>query len=195
MATTAIVVSILIFLAAIVSQILPRYEQYYKHRPNLVVELSSSKGIHSIQTPVGLSAKNKKPVIQAGDPNIWRVYEMEWNFDLVLRNNSEYNAYNVKLLQHKSRPQIQFRENINFNKALRSQEEIILPFTIHKIVECQDKDRERIFNGRPDFFDDLMIVFDYKNPKGKKFQSRYYFNDDNTTYERIPTKELKEFWR
>ncbi|MEX0287717.1 MAG: hypothetical protein AB3N14_01265 [Flavobacteriaceae bacterium] len=195
MATTTIIISSLILLAAIISQVLPRLERYYKHRPKLIVELQKSNGITSTQTPMGLSSKNKGPVIQVGNPEIWRIYKFEWNFNLIVRNNSEHNAYEVQLLQHNTRPQIRFRENISLNKALREQEEITLPFSIHKITECQDKDRERIFSSKPEFFDDLMIVFNYKNPSGRSFQSRYYFNDDKTTYDRIPLKELTQYWR
>jgi len=48
---------------------------------------------------------------------MWYHYKFEWRFDLILRNNSEINAYEVKLKQNKSKPQIQFRGEINLQKA------------------------------------------------------------------------------
>lgn len=172
----------------------PRYEQLHLHRPKLLVDLAPGKGFTKSCWVEGLSAKNP-PTIIAGSQDTWYIYKLSWEFDLVVRNNSEFNAYEVKLLQHKNKPQIKFRNKINFNKALGSQEEIVLPFTIHKYVECQVKDRGNHYKDKPDLLKDLMIVFDYKNPKGKTFQSRYFFNTDKTDYRKIPKAELKEYWR
>lgn len=184
----------IIIIAGAIYFLYPRYEQFYRFRPNLVVELEPNKGITKNQTYMGPTTKNEGPIIEAGDPNTWFLYKFEWHFDLVVRNNSEYNAYNTRLLQHNTRPQIQFRGKINFQKALRSQEEIVLPFTIHSYEECQAKDREKIFASDPEFLNDLMIVFDYSNPKGRHFQSRYYFNTNRTDFKRIPRSELNKHW-
>lgn len=170
----------------------PRLENYYKLRPNLIIEIEPNMGITRSQTPLKISSKNTPGPTDIGD--IWRVYKFEWNFDLTVRNNSEINAYSIKLLQHKNQQHIEFREKINFNKALRSQEEIILPFKVTTIKDVQGKDLDKVFKNRPESFDDLMILFEYKNPKDRKFYSRYYFNTDSVSFERMKESELQKYW-
>lgn len=185
-------ISGIIFLAGLIYFIYPRYEMYFKIRPKLVVEIEPTTGITKTQDFIGYSTKNKP--ISDGPDEMWYLYKFEWRFVLIVRNNSEVNAYEVKLLQHQSKPQIEFDNDINMQKALKSHEEIKLPFRVHKYVEFQGKDREENFRKVPDILTDLMIVFQYKNPKGNTFQSRYYFNTDKTQYEKIPKKELENYW-
>jgi len=170
----------------------PRYESRFKERPKLVVEIEPNSGITKTQDFIGYSSKNKP--ISDGPDEMWYVYKFEWRFELIVRNNSEINAYEVKLLQHQTKPQIQFNGEINMQKALKAHEEIKLPFRVHKYVECQGKDREEHFRKTPEFLKDLMIVFDYKNPKEMSFRSRYYFNTDKTDFNKIPKEELKKYW-
>lgn len=185
-------ISGIIILAGLIYFLYPRYEKNFKERPKLVVEIEPNSGITKTQNFIGYSSKNK-PISDDRD-EMWYIYEFEWRFELILRNNSEINAYEVKLLQHQTKPQIQFNGKINMQKALKAHGEIILPFRVHKYVECQGKDREEHFRKTPEFLKNLMIVFVYKNPKGTNFQSRYHFNTDKTEFNKIPKDELKKYW-
>lgn len=168
------------------------WSTYYKHKPKLVVEIEKAKGITKTQNYMGLSSKNH------GTPDVpdemWYNYRFDWNFELIVRNNSEFNAYKVRLLQHKDKPKIKFNGKINMQKSLIAHDEINLPFQIHEYVECQGKNRKHYFEKDPDFFNNLSIVFEYQNSKGIKSQSRYYFNTDITEFKKIKSSDLKKNW-
>ena len=172
--------------------IYPRIETIFKKRPKLIVEIEPREGITSTQRLIGYS--NKNPKISEGPDEMWYNYEFEWLFNLVVRNNSEINAYDIKLLQKNDAPRIEFRKTINFQKAMKAHEEIELPFKIYKIIECQGKDRERLFENQADIFKTLFILLEYKNPAKREFYSTFSFDDKKTTFKRIQSYVVKHYW-
>lgn len=170
----------------------PRIENYFVTRPKLIIEIEENQGITSRQNLLRYSSKN--PPISEGPDEMWYVYEFEWLFNLIVRNNSEINAYEIKLMQKNGAPNVVFQREINFQKALKSHEEIELPFKISTIVECQGKDRENIFGSQPDVFKNLMVLLEYKNPKGRNFHSAYSFNTNKTDLKRRQSYELQYNW-
>jgi len=189
-----IYISVGILIIGFIALMYPRIEKIYLQRPYLVAEIKPNVGITKTQTPIGLSSKNNPGPIDSGDEKVWRIYEFEWRFDLVIRNNSEVNAYHIVPLQHTNKTKVQFEKIINSNKALLAQKEVVLPFRITNIVECQEKDRKSHFGNMPKTLADFMIVFEYQNPLTTKFYSRYYLNTNKTTFQRIKRKELNKYW-
>ncbi|WP_339725528.1 hypothetical protein [Maribacter stanieri] len=171
---------------------LPKIYRYFYKRPRLVVEIEPNKGLTSSQRFIRYSSKN--PVgIPVNTPEGISIYEFEWKFDLTVRNNSEVNAFNIKMCQRKKSNYLNFKKNINPNKALKAHEEETIPFIFSKVVETKHKDRESHFPKRPSEFKDLMLLLEYENEFGRKFYSRYYFNTDKTEYKKTPKTELK-YW-
>lgn len=183
---------ILVGALAFVYFIYPRYEAKFRIRPRIVVETEPNKGITKMQSFIGYSSKNGSD--RSDIDERWFIYEFEWKFDLIVRNNSEINAYELQLLQRKDSPNIEFQGKINIQKALKAQEEIVLPFKISKIVECQGKDRESYFNNYPDIFEKISIILQYKNPKGQLFQSVYFFKRNYTSFESVNKNIIKYYW-
>ena len=182
-------VPIIALIFGLVYFLFPRIENYYK-RPLLIIELEPNDGITKIQTPLGLSSKNQNK--QTNDPDEFLYnYEFEWKFNLIIRNNSENNAYDIKTLQKNNMPKIEFQKKINFQKALKAHEELNLPFKIVTIVEVLGKDREEIFDNDPNIFKDLSISLEYKNYKKNIFFSTFNFNDSSTSHKKILNYELK----
>jgi len=172
----------------------PRIEEKYFKRPKLILEIKPNEGITSSQTNLGATTKNRTDGVPVFPNEIWYLYEFEWRFNLILRNNSEVNAYDIKLLQNKNQPTMDFKEQINFDKALLAHQEITLPFRANTVVEIQGKDREEHFSNTPKAFQDLMISFEYKNPNDRIFHSRYYFNTNKISFDRISKVLLNEYW-
>ena len=172
--------------------VIPRIYKYYFKRPKLVVEIEPNKGLQSSQTFIGHSSKN--PVgIPVNTPEGISVYEFEWKFNLIVRNNSEVNAFNIKMCQHKNSNYLTFKKSINPNKALKAHENETMPFVFSKVVETKHKDRASYFPRTPHEFKNLMLHLEYENEFGTKFFSRYYFNTNETKYDKIPKSELK-YW-
>lgn len=187
-----LIIGIVAILLGLVYFLVPRIYKYYFERPKLVIEIEHNKGITSSQTFIRHSTKNPLGV-PVNRPDGISIYKFEWKFDLTVRNNSEVNAFNVKMCQRKNSDYLIFKKNINPNKALKTHEEEIIPFAFSKIVETKHKDRESHFSKRPKEFKNLMLLLEYENEYGVKFYSRYYFNTDKTDFKKTSKTELK-YW-
>ncbi|QCX37335.1 hypothetical protein FF125_02360 [Aureibaculum algae] len=189
---TKILLAIVALILGLLYFALPKIYNYYLKRPKLVVDIEPNKGITSSQKFIRHSSKN--PVgVPVNTPEGISIYEFEWKFDLTIRNNSEVNAFNIKMCQRKNSDYLNFKKNINPNKALKAHEEETIPFIFSKVVETKHKDRESHFTKRPSEFKDLMLLLEYENEYGQKFYSRYYFNTDKTDYKKTSETELK-YW-
>lgn len=172
--------------------IYPRLENYFKKRPKLIVEIKENQGITSRQNFIGLS--NKNPRISEGPDEMWYIYEFEWLFNLIIRNNSEINAYEIILFQKNDAPKIEFQKNINIQKAMKAHEEIELPFKISTRIECQGKDRERIFENQADIFKILSVMLTYKNPQNRNFFTTFFFDNRKNDFRKLQSYEIKYYW-
>jgi hypothetical protein len=187
-----ILLTIIALILGIVYFAIPRIYKYYFKRPKLIVEIEPNKGLTSSQTFIRFSSKN--PVgVPVNTPEGISIYEFEWKFDLIVRNNSEVNAFKIKMCQHKNSNYLTFKKSINPNKALKAHESEIIPFIFSKVVETKQKDRASHFPKVPNEFKDLMLHLEYENEFGTKFYSRYYFNTNETKFNKVSKSELK-FW-
>jgi hypothetical protein len=184
-------VPILAIILAFIYFIYPRLENYFRKRPKLIVEIEPNKGITSQQNLKGYSDKN--PPISEDPDEMWYIYEFEWLFNLIIRNNSEITAYDIKMLQKNDAPKIEFQKTINFQKAMKAHEEIELPFKISTIIECQGKEREFLFDNQAGIFKTLKILLEYKNPQNREFYSTFSFKEKKTNLNRIQSYE-KNYW-
>lgn len=170
----------------------PRILNYYFKRPKIVLELNENIGITRSSSHLGYSTLNDRS-LPVNRPEAISIYELEWKFNLTVRNNSEVNGFNLRLMQHKNLMNLNFKSKINPNKALKAHEEIVIPLVFSKTIQCMHKDLNQHYTVRPSDFTDLMLLMEYSNEHGKKFYSRYYFNDDVSKLVFISKKEL-QFW-
>jgi len=191
LAIISISVAIIFGVAKFIQWYIPRKEEK-NIRPNLQIEILTDSETYGVQTPLGMSEKSG--TVSKGPDEDWYWYDYEWYFDLILRNNSDYNAFEIKLLQHKDQKKVHFREQINKKIALKAHANLTLPFVVKSRVEIQGKDRERTFGSRPKHLENQMLLFKFKNKYGKEFYSRYYFNPDLTKVDKISEQELKKYW-
>ena len=109
-----ILLTIIALILGIVYFAIPRIYKYYFKRPKLIVEIEPNKGLTSSQTFIRFSSKN--PVgVPVNTPEGISIYEFEWKFDLIVRNNSEVNAFKIKMCQHKNSNYLTFKKSINPN--------------------------------------------------------------------------------
>lgn len=135
---------------------LPKIYNYYFKRPKLVVVIEPNKGITNSQTFIRFSSKN--PVgVPVNTPEGIGIYEFEWKFNLIIRNYSEVNAFNIKMCQHKNN-YLNFKKNINPNKTLKAHEEETIPLIFNKVVETKLKDRGSHFSKRPSEFERPYVI-------------------------------------
>jgi hypothetical protein len=187
-----VIIALAALILGIVSFAFPKIYRHFYKRPKLVIEIEPNKGITHFQKHIRYSSKNPEG-IPVNTPEGISIYEFEWKFDLTVRNNSEVNAFNIKMCQRKKSNYLTFKKNINPNKALKAHELETIPFIFSKVVESKHKDRKSHFTKTPSEFKNLMLLLEYENEFGQKFYSRYYFNTDKTEFKKTPKSEL-ELW-
>ncbi|MFD2564801.1 hypothetical protein [Aquimarina rubra] len=191
--TVGYIISFFILLGGLIYFLYPRYEAYFVKRPKLVIEISSNEGFTKLSKFIRYhpDTDRTKPVNR---PEVIKIYRLEWRFDLTIRNNSEINAFTVKMLQHRNLMNLSFNKEINPQKSLKSHQEEIIPFQFIKTIESTDAEFESHYTNIPSDFKDLMLLLEYENQYGKKFYSRYFFNTDSTKFIKVKKTELK-YWR
>lgn len=173
--------------------ILPKISDRYFKRPNLVMELTHGKSIAHSRMPQGYSSEND-PNLPVNRPEAIMFFTYSWNFDLTIINNSEINAYNIVLLQHKKLEKITLDKNPDKNRVLQSHKEETLPFTYQRLRRVERKDISKYSTKTPSEFKDLMFLLVYENQyKKKKFYSRFYFNTGKTEHFKLSKEELENW--
>lgn len=183
------ILAILALIAGLISFGYPRIEIYFIKRPKLVVEINPNKGFTRSSSFIDYhpDTDRTKPVNR---PETIRIYELLWKFDLVIRNNSEINAFNVKMLQHKNATKLAFNASINPQKSLKTHEEVIIPFQFTKVIQSTTQEFPLHYTQNPSDFKDLMLLLEYENEFGRKFYSRYFFNTDKSKFYKTRKSEL-----
>ena len=190
---TMVIVGLVGLLLGLLYFLYPRIADIYFKRPKIVLELDENVGISRSSSHLGYSPSNDRG-LPVNRPEAISIYELEWKFNLTIRNNSEINAFDLRLMQHKNLLNLDFKSKINPNKALKAHEEIVIPLVFKKTIQCMHKDRNKHYTQGPSDFQNLMLLLEYSNQHGKKFYSRYYFNNDVSKLVSISIKEL-QFWQ
>ncbi len=189
METISVIIGISGLIIAVGLALTPYIKRVYFIGPELTVELVPKGGSSGNR---GLSRKNdtSKGYVD-GDKAIY-VFEVTWNVNLKITNNSNITAYypNIKFLNQ----QLSFStlEQIDKNKPIQGNEQIVLKGTYSMFEECEGKNRTEI-NGIPDNFKDLKILVEYKNPSKKTFYTMFTNSEhaDINKYLRHKPKEFK----
>lgn len=121
-------------------------------------------------------------------------FNITWHFELILRNLSRANAYNVKLLQLKESKNFEFaageiHEDLDFEFIQKK----ILPFNYTKKVRVIREDKNKYFTEKPVEFDELTLLIEYSNAKNELFHRKYFFKDDKTIDSPMSEEELEQW--
>jgi len=170
------------------------YDKYYGIRPNLFLKLGNPLyGQKLLGLDVG--------------------HILTWRYEAELKNNSKYDAYNIKLFELQSEDVIisnvaELKYVFTENNHLSSND--LMKFEITKLIEV-DADvliQSRIENGtkyiipglkipepqktlKPKVLENIKLVVSFQNEKGKKFYIK--FTKENGK-EKSEIKTIRPFW-
>lgn len=157
--------------------------------PKLIMELYPNQGKTRLQIYIQYSPKNDTS-LPMNRPEAMCIYEFEWKFDLMIRNNSEVTAYSTQILQRVNKPELNFKLSLNINKAIQPHQEIKLPQVFSK-VDTMHFERELHYVPTPSAFSDLLLLLKYENEYGLGFYSKYNFKTDRTDLKDISLSEME----
>ena len=188
METLNVIIGISGLIIAVLLALTPYLKKVYFTGPELTIELMPDGGSSGNR---GLSQKNdvSKGYIER-DKAIY-VFEVTWNVILKITNNSEITAYYPKLSFLNQQLSFSRLEQLDINKPIQGNEQILLKGSYTMFEECEGKNRTKI-NGLPENFKDLKILLEYKNPYKKNFYT-IFSNTENTNENKYIRHKPKEF--
>jgi len=103
-------------------------------------------------------------------------YQYTWNFEIIIRNNSEYTAYYPKIFFKDNNSPFLTIENLNEQQPIGSKEKITLKAVYQEIEETTSDKRSKMID-LPIAITETQILLEYKNDKKTIFYTLY-----NQTY-------------
>ncbi len=184
---------ILILTAGFLYFIIPRIIMKYFTRPDIFIEVNPNEGL--VRGRLMIRHLPNESVKYANSPEAENLYELNWKFNLIIRNNSENSAYNIKM--YSTKPEVGkllFAKSVNENKPLAAHEELLLPFEYKQEKVCKLKDIGTLDSKEPDFFKSYRILLDYKNSGKTRFNSVFEASTKAVSYKKISNRKIKKNW-
>lgn len=166
----------------VVGMVIPPIQKYF-NQPKLYFKMqwnSTFKGAGL------LSRKNENKPLQR-DEAVW-VSPIEWNYTITIRNNSEYAAYNLKLLQPATNSNVIITPPLDDLKPILSHGEISYDITLRVRAEGKSKELEEKMNARPEEFEEKQLVLEYTNSKNVKYYTIFDYSGDSNGTNRVLTE-------
>lgn len=97
------------------------------------------------------------------------VSPIEWDYTITIRNNSEINAYNLKLLKPTVNSNVSIEPYLDDLKPLVSNSEVSYDIKLKIRAEANSAITEEIMRSKPEQFKDEYLVLEYTNSNHIKF--------------------------
>ena len=192
--TPQIIISSLAVIAGIFYFSFPFINKKFFQRPKLTLEIVQNKGITGgIQHLQYFPEDINLPVNR---PEVVSLYNLFWKFDLVIRNNSEYDAYNIELFNKGIEVgYLKFNSKVNPNKPLPKHAEVSIPFEYETKRIIQLQNIQKVNLNEVDEFRDFEILINYRNSKNNRFNTTLKFKNREIKFDKISKKEITKKWR
>ena len=106
-------------------------------------------------------------------------FNIIWNFEISLLNDSKIDAYAIKFLQLKEFKGLEYSKlEIDKGFILKSNNKEAIPFSYKKTVRVVREDKDKYYTVFPVEFNDLKILIECKNKNDKVFYREYNFKGD-----------------
>ena len=153
----------------VIGIIIPPLKKKYFDQPNLYLSFYFD---NSSQSPRGLSSKNSTQSPTLITEAIYN-YKIKWEYKFVIRNNSEYPAYNIVLIEPNFDNNFYFYPTIDLAIPILPNQAIEYKAIFFQHFEGNGKDANLIIQGLPDKLKTGKFVLEYTNVKGTKFYTIY----------------------
>lgn len=187
--TMEIVIGIIGIIIGLVIAIVPFLWKRYISGPEVTIEIVKDG---SLSSPRGLSHKNKVNEEGYIDGNTAiRVFELTWNFQIKVTNNSELTAFYPELTFNPNGPKFNLIDNLNSLQPLKPAETIVLKADYKKYEEKTGQERTDVGRQMPEEFKELGLFLTYQNSHKSKFYTLFDFNEKSNKFVMRKPNEYK----
>lgn len=188
METINVIIAVSGLLLTVLIALIPYFRKVYFIGPELTIELESDGGMSKSR---GMSPKNDTSKGYIDGNNAIHVFELTYNVNLIITNNSNITAYYPKLDFLNQQLSFTSLDKLDYNTPIKGDEKIKLKGKYTMFEEATGKQRTKI-RGLPDNFKDLKILLEYKNPYKKQFFT-IFSNSTNPSRNKYIRRKPKEF--
>jgi hypothetical protein len=187
------VILIAVSFVGVVIFILLRFLPDHEDRPMVELELTGGNGFRS---PPGL-IKDISPKTEDGTAYVIEIggtylFNVRRNFDLVIRNNSKNNAYNILL----------YKSNTSYPVRFETKYSSLEPLTIDKPLKLRivyevyrpmthDQAEDILQSNVPDDLKHFVVLLEYKSESRRKYYTKFTPRNTNEHLKKNPN--LKQF--
>ena len=149
--------------------LIPPIKKKYFDQPKiyLVFNLQSAS-----QTPKGLSSKNDLTAPIFVTEAVYN-FDLTWDYQISLRNNSEYTAYNLKLTAPPFDTSFKLVQAIDSLKPLSPNNEITTLVRFYLFYEGTGATSNILLQNKPEKLASGEFILEYTNAGGTKFLTKY----------------------
>jgi hypothetical protein len=165
--------------------LIPPIKKKYLDQPKVYVILDGHVKAGRFSGPQSFKNDFSKPINFLDEI---RFHKLQWNYNLIFRNNSEHVAYNLKLINPNPSNLFILDKKIDSLRPLIQNSEISQRIKIEKTVEGTGAETYNASNELPDFLSLNKFILEYTNVK----QTKFYTIFDWTKQEDLRNKFVKK---
>jgi hypothetical protein len=186
-----IVIGIIGIILAIIIALIPFLWKKYISRPEVTIEIMKIGGSSSLR---GLSHKNK--VNEEGyidRNNAINIFELTWQFNIRITNNSELTAFYPELNFNPNGPKFILLDKLNKLQPIKTTESIEISVEYRKYEEKTGEERTIPGNEMPIEFTDLGLLLTYQNSYKTVFYTLYNFSNNQNEFLKKRPSEYQNY--
>ncbi len=154
---------------SLIGSIYPPFRKKYFDQPKIYVVFQFN---NSSKSPRGLSASNDTTAPIFVTEAIYN-NDLNWQYDIIFRNNSEYPAYNLKLIEPTLNSGFNIHPPLDSLKPILPNSEVSYKAKFFQTFEGKGEVANLIAKHPPDKLKSGKFIFEYTNVKGTKFYTTY----------------------
>ena len=178
----------------IITFILLKFVPDHEDRPMVELELTGEGGFRS---PPGL-IRDVSPKTEDGTAYLMEIggiylFSIKRNFDLIIRNNSKNNAYNLLIYKSNTSFPIRFESKYSSLEALTIDKPLKLRITyeIHRPM-THDEAEDILHTDVPDDLKNFTLLVEYGSEKRRKYYTQFIPRNTNEHLKKNPNLEHYE---
>jgi len=167
------VIGILGIVIGVIIALIPYFISKYFSRPELTIDIVFNGGMSLAR---GLSSNNdfSKGYVEGETAN--RLFELTWDFDVIITNNSDKTAFYPEIEFNPSGPKFTILDKLNRLQPIQSAESLTIKAKYKKYEEVTGQNRTDIGQVPPSEFGDLALLLGYENSNKMRFFTLFNYS-------------------
>jgi len=158
----------------LIGAIIPPLKKKYFDQPKIYPIFKHDT---SSKSPRGVSPKNDFCVAHFPSDVIY-YNDLTWEYVMILRNNSEFPAYNLKLVEPLPNNKFRIFPDIDRYKPILPNSEIAYKVKFYQSYEGRGDIANSMIEQLPEILQSGEFIIQYENSKGTKFYTVYQANNE-----------------